>query len=391
MSSTANFFPKMYGYTPAPKKEIDGNRLDMYNPYEFRKGMDYELTKLGCMRLQESTPEERQKATETILKNLEEHNGYYTALITYETLYREGWSGKRAEGVTKPSFKAWLKEQDDNKMKEVKNAFKQGKMKDADFKEDKTKEIKLKEAIKKEIASVLLEKKDKKDKFKNVAKTSTGPYNPISEDDDEPSKKDLKAIEKEMGRFDAEIFAIEKLLFNGKNGDREDEFSKDNPAEGTFLFIKKKLFDDYKSEGWTGQEYREKSEEALKTFEEDLKKHVEEFGKDGKGNNVKIEDLKKGPTKRADGRTQTGFNATINALEQRIKAIENEKGEEAAQIKNEKIEVAYQDMTREQHLKLLEIIRENGISLREGAMGVKMYYEIAKEAYLEGLTNGLRL
>ena len=48
-------------------------------------------------------------------------------------------------------------------------------------------------------------------------------------------------------------------------------------------------------------------------------------------------------------------------------------------------------MTREQHIKLLEIIRDNGISLREGAMGVKTYYEIAKAAYLEGLSNGLRI
>jgi hypothetical protein len=369
MSSTANFFPKMYGYTPDPKKEIDGNRLDKYNPHEFRTGMDYELTAMGCMRLAESTPEERQKATESVLKNLEEHNGYYTALITYESLYKNP-----AEGVTKPSFKAWLKEQDDNKFKEVKNAFKQGKMKDADFKNDKTKEIKLKEAIKKEIQLVLLEKKGEED-----------------EGEKEPKAKDLKAIEKEMGRFEAEIFALEKLLFNGKDGDREDEYTADNPAEGTFLFIKKQLFDDYKEQGWTGDEYREKSEEALKTFEKQLEDHVKEFGAEGKGNNVALKDLLKGPTKRADGKTQTGFNATINALEQRVKAIENEKGEEATQIRNEKMEVAYQDMTREQHIKLLEIIREHGISLREGAMGVKTYYEIAKAAYLEGLTNGLRL
>ena len=196
---------------------------------------------------------------------------------------------------------------------------------------------------------------------------------------------------KEMGRFDAEIFAIEKLLFNGKDGDREDEFSKDNPAEDTFLFVKKQLFDDYKEQGWTGDEYREKSEEALTTFEKQLEDHVKEFGAEGKGNNVALNDLLKGPTTRADGKTQTGFNATINALEQRVKAIENEKGEEATQIRDEKMEVAYQDMTREQHIKLLEICKKHGVNLREGAMGVKTYYEIAKAAYLEGLTNGLRL
>ena len=54
-------------------------------------------------------------------------------------------------------------------------------------------------------------------------------------------------------------------------------------------------------------------------------------------------------------------------------------------------EIAKTDMTREQHIKLLEIIKEKGISLKEGAMGVKTYYEIAKAAYLEGLSNGLKL
>jgi len=370
MSNTKNFFPKMYGYTPDPKKEAkDGNRLDKYHPHEFRMGMTYELTDLGCLRLQESTPEERQKATEKVLSNLENHNGYYTALMTYESLYKNP-----SEGIKKPSFKSWLKEQEGYQMQYVTDD-KFSKDKKPDFKLDKMEE--LKEAIKKEIKGVLYEKKSKKGEE--------------DEGEKEPKDKDLRSIEKEMGRFEAEIFALEKLLFNGKDGDREDEFSKDNPAPDTFLFIKKQLFDDYKSEGWTGDQYREKSEEALTTFEKQLEDHIKEFGAEGKGNNVALNDLLKKATTRADGKTQTGFNATINALEQRIKAIDNEKGEEATQIRNEKMEVAYQDMTREQHIKLLEIIREHGISLREGSMGVKTYYEIAKAAYLEGLTNGLRL
>ena len=48
-------------------------------------------------------------------------------------------------------------------------------------------------------------------------------------------------------------------------------------------------------------------------------------------------------------------------------------------------------MTREQHIRLLEICRKNGVSLREGAMGVKVYYEIAKASYLEGVANALKL
>ena len=109
---------KLHGYTPDPSKEKEGNRLDNFNPYEFRKGMDFELTNLGCSRLAESSIEERNKATETVLKNLEGNGEYYTALITYETEYRNR--------SNKPSFSTWLNDQDDIKMKEVQNAFKFG-------------------------------------------------------------------------------------------------------------------------------------------------------------------------------------------------------------------------------------------------------------------------
>ena len=62
---------KFYGYTPKNTKpsgkegtiysgeekgnthEHLGDRLDRVNPYEFRKGMDYELSAIGCSRLAE--------------------------------------------------------------------------------------------------------------------------------------------------------------------------------------------------------------------------------------------------------------------------------------------------------------------------------------------------
>ena len=100
---------KFSGYTPKkedtlPNKGIPGSgtRLDRVNPYEFRKGMDYELINIGCMRLAESTPEEREEATEKVLKNLEKYPGYYTAIIQYEVTYRNK--------KTKPNFNSWLKE-----------------------------------------------------------------------------------------------------------------------------------------------------------------------------------------------------------------------------------------------------------------------------------------
>ena len=81
---------KLHGYTPNPSKKGDRMDLDRVNPSEFRKGMDIELTSLGVSRLAESTPEEREKATETVLKNLEEHQAYYSALIQYKTGMNQG-------------------------------------------------------------------------------------------------------------------------------------------------------------------------------------------------------------------------------------------------------------------------------------------------------------
>ena len=137
---------RLHGYTPKTINEKDGNRLDKFNPYEFRRGMDYELVSMGCARLAESTIDEREKATETVLKNLEEHGGYYTSLTTYEVTYRNT--------DKKPSFKKWLSEQEDFKMQEVKPGDKASK-----HKEDKM--VELKEAITQEIQNILLEVKDK--------------------------------------------------------------------------------------------------------------------------------------------------------------------------------------------------------------------------------------
>ena len=150
---------KFYGY--APKKDevttgwemgwrSSGNRLDKINPYEFRKGMDYELTAMGVSRLQESTPEEREKATETVLKNLDTKCGYYTSLITYETLFRN------VQG-SKPSFQSWLKEQDNVKMQEVKPGDKDSKHKGDKMTEpkEKTKEENIKAHLKERIKAKL--------------------------------------------------------------------------------------------------------------------------------------------------------------------------------------------------------------------------------------------
>ena len=364
---------KFSGYTPKKDEttagwetgwKTQGNRLDKVNPYEFRKGMDYELTSIGCSRLAESTAEEREKATESVLKNLESHDGYYTSLITYETLFRNSQS--------KPSFTSWLKEQDEFKMKEVDQKFNNDKMTEPKIKshEESTKaDIKmkyLKESLVKMVNDALNEQED------------------LEMDDDASDKAATKGAKKaKSNRFDLEKQEIENLLYKGKKG-KESEFTKDEPAPGTLLAKKDELLDVYKSKLKTkddgANEYKDMLKKANEKFKKILEKHVKTFGADGKGNNVVINDV--------FGAT---LPETIKALGVRLKDIEKEEKEDLLTKTNERYEVAKTDMTREQHIKLLEICRNNGVSLREGAMGVKTYYEIAKEAYLEGLSNGLRL
>ena len=116
---------KLHGYTPKTTNEKEGNRLDNFNPYEFRKGMDYELTAVGCNRLAESTIEEREKATESVLKNLEEHQAYYSALIQFEAGMNQ--AGKINETSFKKYLESYTSERGDG-MFEVNNEIKDDKM-----------------------------------------------------------------------------------------------------------------------------------------------------------------------------------------------------------------------------------------------------------------------
>ena len=378
---------KFYGYTPKTSKptkskgkawsgedegsayEEIGNRLDRVNPSEFRKGMDYELVELGCSRLAESTPEEREKSTETVLKNLEGHGGYYTSLITYETEYRNR--------STKPSFTTWLKDQDEIKMKEIQNSFKTGKMKDATHKNDKMTEPK----YKKEDYTVAFETTKLKEAIK--AKLRSKLYEVKDKDEDEPedeevtdtkAKKGAAKAERGMARFEKEEKAIDELLFGKPKGD--EEVSEENPGKGSLLFLKDKFLDVYK---------QNKDVEAYKkaiilpdAIIKKLEKHADIFSK--LGNKVSANDMK-----------GKDLPETVKKLEVRKTSIKKEREEEQAEVGKQRNEIASTDMSRANHLRLLEIIRENGISLREGAESIKTYYEIAKTAYLEGLSKGLRL
>tara|TARA_B110000977_G_scaffold143287_1_gene181940 strand:- start:32 stop:940 length:909 start_codon:yes stop_codon:yes gene_type:complete len=296
---------RLHGYTPKTVNEKDGNRLDKFNPYEFRRGMDYELVDMGCARLAESTVDEREKATETVLKNLEEHGGYYTSLTTYEVTYRNT--------DKKPAFKKWLSEQENFKMQEVKPGDK-----DSKHKEDKM--VELKEAITKEIKNILGEAKGKEAEKINKADAEK------EVTDEKSASKGAKGKEKAIAALEKEI---EKL-----------KAEKDKNKDKLSVPLKR-----YKDGKLTADEYRKLSDATVKRNKEIVK---------------------------------------------RLGEIEKEK--EAISL-NEKLgrrEVAKTMMEKDTHMAILEIIKEYGISLREGSEGIKAYYEIAKTAYQEGYMEGLQ-
>jgi len=275
---------KYYGFSPKNNEDIQ--KLDKYNPYEFKKGMDYELNEMGISRLAESTPEDREKATEAVLKSLEEHGGYYSALIHYETEYRNTES--------KPTFKTWLKEfYEENNMKEV----------DKEFKNDKME--KLKEAIKAEVKNMLVEAKDEDDK--KASKSAKGKV------------KGMKALEKEEQKLRDQKKKLQDKIFP--------------------------LIQDFKNKKIDKEKYEKKVGDIPQQIK-DINKRLGELSKEQEAITLKE--------------------------------------------KEDRRSVAETAMDREVHMELLNIIKEAGVSLREGSEGVKTYYEIAKMAYMEGLTAGLR-
>jgi uncharacterized protein YoxC len=275
---------KYYGFSPKNNEDIQ--KLDKYNPYEFKKGMDYELNEMGISRLAESTPEDREKATKAVLKSLEEHGGYYSALIHYETEYRNTES--------KPTFKTWLKEfYEENNMKEV----------DKEFKNDKME--KLKEAIKAEVKNMLVEAKDEDDK--KASKSAKG------------KAKGMKALEKEEQKLRDQKKKLQDKIFP--------------------------LIQDFKNKKIDKDKYEKKVGDIPQQIK-DINKRLGEISKEQEAITLKE--------------------------------------------KEDRRSVAETAMDREVHMELLNIIKEAGISLREGSEGVKTYYEIAKIAYMEGLTAGLR-
>ena len=306
---------KFYGYNP--KKEETkkgwenstmgvGSLLDRVNPYEFKKGMDYELTSLGCSRLRESTPEEREKATESVLKNIQEHQAYYSALVQFETGMNQG--GQINETSFKKYLETYTSERGDG-MTEVTKEIKDDKMTEPKYtKTDYT--IALKEAIKSEVKNLLKE-------------------------DEEPSKKDVKKAGMSLSKT-------------------KDTLVKLKDKKQSLMDKRKKMFGDYK--------------DKIQGLDPDKAK--KEFDKYAK--------------------KQEPLTKEIKDIESEMKSLENTLEEAKVDERDLRREAAKTMMGKDIHMEILNIIKEKGISLREGADGVRTYYEIAKLAYMEGLPAGMR-
>jgi hypothetical protein len=292
---------KFYGYSP--KKEESPSKLDRVNPYEFKKGMYFELAEMGVPKLAESTPEQRETATEKVLKNLEEHAAYYSALEQFERGMNQG--GKIEETSFKKYLESYTSERGDG-MVEVDEEIKDDKMEEPKY--DKALYT-LKEAIKAEVKNMLSEAKD---------------------DDDEKEEKLASKVAKKSSK-------------GMKALDKEEEKLRDQKAK-----LKDKIYpliQDFKNKKIDKEKYEKKVG--------DIPQQIKD----------------------------------INA---RLGEIDKEKEAILVKEKEDRRTVAGTAMDREVHMELLNIIKEQGISLREGSDSIKPYYEIAKIAYMEGLTAGLR-
>ena len=332
---------KYYGYSPKPKKGSIGvpygndNRLDRVNPYEFKKGMDYELATMGISRLNESTPDQRQVSTDKVLKNLGTYPAYYSCKIQYETEYRN-FQGR------KPSFNKYMKEKYENRMKPVEQEYKNDKM------------VALKEAIKNEIRSILSEKMD-----------------PVGKEDGDINNDGKK--DKTDDYLKNKRDAISKAI-GGKKSVKEDDDDApddDDVAKKAAKSAKKKA---------KGVKGIEKEIAAKKDEKKSLKAKIDPL-------------IAKFKDKSLD---KDSYMKKVGDTPKRIKALNDEiakleKSLDAALVKetDDMREVAATAMGRDVNRRLLEIIQESGASLHEGAAGVKMHYDIARKAYMEGLTAGL--
>jgi hypothetical protein len=234
--------------------------------------------------------------------------------------------------IDESSFKKYLEKYTSERGDGMKEIGKKG----AEFKNDKMKE--LKEAIKAEVKAMLSESnsvddttrvKDREDKRKSMsdfAKNDKDFDGPSDDDTDIKASKGAKGKEKALKALKKETEKLKK--------------DKDKNKDKLSVPLQK-----YKDGKLTADEYKKLSAELVKA------------------------------------------NKEINA---RLTAIEKEEDEITLSEKLGRREVAKTMMEKDTHMEILNIIKEAGVNLREGAGGIKMYYEIAKTAYQEGFMAGLK-
>jgi len=315
--------------------------------------MDLELTSLGVSRLAESTVEEREKATETVLKNLEENSGYYSALVQFKRGMNH--AGPINEKTFKQYLETYKSEFPGTGMVEVTKEIKDDKMIEPKYdKKEYTTEFKtdmLKEAIKAEVKSMLLEAKKDDDDF-------DGP------DEDEFEK----GIKKKMG--------------TKKKKDRGDELDAE-------------LNDIKKAKSELEEKHEKAKEKSFPKYQKD--KDVKAY-KDALSLKDKEINKLKSLANKYTGK-ETGYNIPANItykeavtlLNKRVTANKKEQEQFLKDTLKEKRDISNMEMTREDHMRLLEIIKEAGVSLREGSGAIKVQYEIAKASYLEGIAKGMKI
>jgi len=187
---------------------------------------------------------------------------------------------------------------------------------------------------------------------------------------DKPKNADLNTIKMKTIQPLKEAITqeIKNILSEAKKDKEESDDDKDKKASKGAKGIAKKIK--------ALDKEVEKLEKEKDKNKEKLKPSLDKF-KDGKMSSDEYREKTKSLVDRN------------KEIVKRVKEIEKEK--EAISL-NEKLgrrEVAKTMMEKDTHMAILEIIKEYGVSLREGSEGVKAYYEIAKTAYQEGFMAGL--
>ena len=131
-------------------------------------------------------------------------------------------------------------------------------------------------------------------------------------------------------------------------------------------------------------------EKALKALDKEIEKLKSEKDKNKEKLTAPLKRYKDGKLTADEYKKLSADTVKRNKeINTRLSDIDKEKEDITLKEKMGRREVAKTMMEKDTHMEILNIMKEAGINLREGASGIKMYYEIAKTAYQEGFMAGL--